>query len=307
VPGTPVLRVHDLTFQYSRGRSVLDGVALEILPGEIYGLLGPNGAGKSSLMKLLLGLNLPSSGSIEWFGSRISKKTKQRIGYVPQDLALLYDLKAVDNVRFFGRLYGLSGARLAERVEKALKFVGLWDDRTKSPNTYSGGMKRRLNIACGIVHDPDVVIMDEPTVGVDPQSRNRILEAIEELRDGGATIIYISHYMEEVERLCTRIGVMDSGRFLCDGTKDELLAEYAPEAIVTLDVAAGRTIPDTALAGFTVVSRTDDTVSVSVPGGHLDVLADLSAGLGDTVQGFTYVPPNLEQVFFRLTMKTLRD
>jgi ABC-2 type transport system ATP-binding protein len=305
---TPALVVDSVGFGYDGKRRVLDDVSFRIERGAIYGLLGPNGAGKSTLMKCLLGLVRPQQGSVEWFGEPLDGSVRRRIGYVPQDLALMYDLTAVDNVRFFGRLYGLRGARLQERVRQALDFVGLWDERTKNPAKYSGGMKRRLNIACGIVHDPDVVIMDEPTVGVDPQSRNAILESIERMQSTGTTVIYISHYMEEVSRLCTRIGVMDAGGFLCEGTLDELLAQYAPEAIVT--ITATDSEQDVAssvdLDGFTVIAQGPDSVSVSIPSGRLDALGRLAEAASGTV-GFSYLAPSLEQVFFRLTQKTLRD
>ncbi|MBK6885156.1 MAG: ABC transporter ATP-binding protein [Tetrasphaera sp.] len=304
---TVALDCANVSFRYDKKKPILKGVSFQIEQGVIYGLLGPNGAGKSTLVKILLGLNEPAEGQVRWFGQPISAQTRRRIGYVPQDLALLYDLSAVDNVKFFGRLNGLSGDRLESQTKRVLDFVGLWDERKKSPGEYSGGMKRRLNIACGIVHAPDVVIMDEPTVGVDPQSRNRIMESIEQLRDEGTTVVYISHYMEEVERLCTQIGVIDEGRYLCGGTLTELLEAYAPEAIVNLQLAKDVNISPTDFAGLEVIQQTADTVSISVPGGDLDIMGRLAATLDNRVQQFTYIPPNLEQVFFRLTRKALRD
>lgn len=301
------LECTNVSFGYERSRRVLQDVTFSIDQGQIFGLLGPNGAGKSTLVKLLLGLNKPGGGSVSWFGNDLDTATRRRIGYVPQDLALLYDLSAEDNVRFFGRLNGLGGTRLKERTKAALDFVGLWDERRKQPGSYSGGMKRRLNIACGIVHDPDVVIMDEPTVGVDPQSRNRILESIEQLRDAGSTIIYISHYMEEVERLCSTLGIIDDGTYLCGGTLQGLLAKYAPEAIVNLELTQGAQLTAGDLDGLQIIERSDDRVSVSVPSGHLEDMGVIADRLDDKVQRFTYIPPNLEQVFFRLTRKALRD
>ncbi len=304
---TVALDCANISFRYDKKKPVLKGVSFQIEQGSIYGLLGPNGAGKSTLVKILLGLNQPSSGEVRWFGQPLTAQTRRRIGYVPQDLALLYDLSAVDNVKFFGRLNGLSGDRLEAQTKRVLDFVGLWDERKKNPGEYSGGMKRRLNIACGIVHDPDVVIMDEPTVGVDPQSRNRIMESIEQLRDEGTTVVYISHYMEEVERLCTRIGVIDEGTYLCGGTLTELLDAYAPEAIVNLQLAKDAHVNSADFAGLEVIQQTADTVSISVPGGDLDIMGRLAKQLDNRVAQFTYIPPNLEQVFFRLTRKALRD
>ncbi|MCU1536552.1 MAG: daunorubicin transporter ATP-binding protein [Humibacillus sp.] len=304
------LECSNVSFRYDKKRPVLQDVSLTIERGEIFGLLGPNGAGKSTLVKILLGLNTPVRGEVTWFGEPLTTSTRRRIGYVPQDLALLYDLSALDNVKFFGRLNGLTGKQVDERARTVLDFVGLWDERKKQPGEYSGGMKRRLNIACGIVHDPEVVIMDEPTVGVDPQSRNRILEVIESLRDTGTTIVYISHYMEEVERLCTTLGVIDEGTYLCGGTVEELLAAYAPEAIVNLELTQGSTlVPDdlSGLPGLEIIEQSGGDVSISVPGGHLEVMGMLADRLDNKVARFTYIPPSLEQVFFRLTRKALRD
>ncbi|MBB2893245.1 ABC transporter ATP-binding protein [Flexivirga oryzae] len=301
------LECTNVSFGYDRKHQVLDDITFSIDQGQIFGLLGPNGAGKSTLVKILLGLNKPGGGTVRWFGEELTTRARRRIGYVPQDLALLYDLSAEDNVRFFGRLNGLSSGQIKARTRAALDFVGLWAERKKQPGSYSGGMKRRLNIACGIVHEPDVVIMDEPTVGVDPQSRNRILEAIEELRDSGTTIIYISHYMEEVERLCSSLGIIDDGTYLCGGTLEELLSDYAPEAIVNLELTQGASLHGDDLTGLQVLERTDRTVSVAMPDGHLDDMGVLADRLDDKVQRFTYIPPNLEQVFFRLTRKALRD
>ncbi|NHA67705.1 ABC transporter ATP-binding protein [Phycicoccus flavus] len=301
------LECRNVSFRYHKRRPVLDGVTFAVERGQIFGLLGPNGAGKSTLVKILLGLNRAGEGSVTWFGEPLTTRTRRRIGYVPQDLALLYDLSAHDNVRFFGRLNGMSGKHLEERTRTVLDFVGLWDERGKQPGEYSGGMKRRLNIACGIVHDPDVVIMDEPTVGVDPQSRNHILESIETLRDQGTTVVYISHYMEEVERLCTTIGVIDEGTYLCGGTLEELLHAHAPEAIVDLELTTGTTVDADDLAGLEILEQRSGGVSVSVPEGQLDVMRLIADRFDDKVQRFTYIPPNLEQVFFRLTKKALRD
>lgn len=302
----PGVSCDNVQFEYKRGRPVLQGATLTVNRGDIYGLLGPNGAGKSTLMKVILGLDAAQGGTIEWFGEPLSAKTKKLIGYVPQDLAMLFDMSALDNVLFFGRLYGLRGSQLAANAQEALEFVELWKDRKRKPSTYSGGMKRRLNIACGIVHKPRIVIMDEPTVGVDPQSRNAIMESIRRMSAFGSTVIYISHYMEEVSQLCNRIGVMDAGKVLAEGTLEEILAQYAPEAVVELRLADGaHTVPN--LAGFTVISQTAESISISIREGDVDSLANLAEAASVTGSGFSYMAPSLEQAFFRLTQKKLRD
>ena len=210
------------------------------------GISGAPGAGKSTLMKCLLGLVRPQRGSVEWFGERLTTSVRRRIGYVPQDLALMYDLSAVDNVRFFGRLYGLRGARLQERVRVALEFVGLWDERAKNPSKYSGGMKRRLNIACGIVHAPDVVIMDEPTAALGVKEGNMVLELIRRVRDKGLPVILISHNMPHVFEIADRIHIQRLGK---------RAAVVNPKTISMSDTVAVMTgakaveeLPDSALA-----------------------------------------------------------
>lgn len=219
-----ILRTKDLTKKY-HNKAVVDSLNLEIRRGEIFGLLGPNGAGKSTTMNMVCSITRPTAGSIELLGKDPWKQKREvihRIGYIPQELAIHGNLKAWENVELFTSLYGIKGNELKQTVEESLSYVGLLEKRNEFAKNFSGGMKRRLNIACAIGHKPDLLIFDEPTVGIDPQSRNFILEKIKESNQNGATVIYTSHYMEEVEAICTRIAIMDNGKVIACGTREEL-------------------------------------------------------------------------------------
>ncbi|MCQ2082392.1 MAG: ABC transporter ATP-binding protein [Lachnospiraceae bacterium] len=219
-----VVKMDGLIKKYDN-KPVVDNLTLEIQEGEIFGLLGPNGAGKSTTMNMICSLLKPTAGNIELFGMDIKKdvnKIKPLIGYIPQDLAIYGNLKAWENVELFTSLYHIKGKELKIAIDEALDFVELTDRRNSYAKTFSGGMKRRLNIACALGHKPKLLIFDEPTVGIDPQSRNFILEKIKEANNDGTTVIYTSHYMEEIEAICTRIAIMDNGKIVAIGTKDEL-------------------------------------------------------------------------------------
>jgi ABC-2 type transport system ATP-binding protein len=265
----------------------VDGLSLSIRKGELFGLLGPNGAGKSTSVSLAVGLLTPDSGTvtIEGHGDPADPAVRLKIGVAPQSLALYDLLTAEENLRFFGEVYGLSGARLDERVRWCLDFVGLTDRKSDRVGGYSGGMKRRLNMAAAVIHDPELLLLDEPTVGVDPQSRNKIFESIEALHREGRTIIYTTHYMEEVERLCDRIAIVDAGKLLALGTLSELLATHGgpPTLIVTTNGEQQRL--QTA-----------------------DPLAELNRIAARTpIDEFQMERPTMEQVFLRLTGRSLRD
>ncbi len=219
-----ILKTIDLTKKYD-GRTVVDNLNIEIKKGEIFGLLGPNGAGKSTTMNMICNIVKPDYGTVEFMGKDFRKNKKElskRLGYIPQNLAIHGSLKAWENVELFTSLYGIKGEELKDRIDESLEYVGLSERRNDYAKNFSGGMKRRLNIACAIGHHPDLLIFDEPTVGIDPQSRNFILEKIKESNKNGATVIYTSHYMEEVEAICSRIAIMDNGRVIASGTSDEL-------------------------------------------------------------------------------------
>ena len=265
----------------------VNDLSITVHRGEVLGLLGPNGAGKSTTVSLAVGLLRPDSGTvrIEGLGDPASPAVRQRLGVAPQSLALYDMLTAEENLYFFGQMYSLSGTALATRVAWCLDFVGLTDRKGDYVGTFSGGMKRRLNLAAAVVHDPDLLLLDEPTVGVDPQSRNKIFESIEALRDQGRTIIYTTHYMEEAERLCNRIAIVDRGQLLALGTLDELLAAHG--ATPTLIVQAGGE------------SR---RINTAKPLDELNRIATTTA-----IESFHMERPTLEQVFLHLTGRSLRD
>ena len=219
-----ILKTKDLTKKYNN-KAVVDGLNLEIKKGEVFGLLGPNGAGKSTTMNMICSIVKPTAGTIELLGKNPFKQKKEvihKIGYIPQELAIHGNLKAWENVELFTSLYGIKGEALKQSISESLEYVGLLEKKNEFAKNFSGGMKRRLNIACAIGHKPDLLIFDEPTVGIDPQSRNFILEKIKESNKNGATVIYTSHYMEEVEAICTRIAIMDNGKIIACGTSEEL-------------------------------------------------------------------------------------
>lgn len=219
-----ILRTTELTKKYNNNE-VVDNLNLEIRRGEIFGLLGPNGAGKSTTMNMICSILKPTAGTVEVCGKNPWKTKKgviEKIGYIPQELAIHGKLKAWENVELFTSMYGIKGNELKEAVNNSLEYVGLLEKKNEYAKNFSGGMKRRLNIACAIGHNPELLIFDEPTVGIDPQSRNFILERIKESNQKGATVIYTSHYMEEVEALCSRIAIMDNGKIIACGTSEEL-------------------------------------------------------------------------------------
>lgn len=219
-----IIKTEELTKKYDQ-KAVVDALSLEIRKGEIFGLLGPNGAGKSTTLNMICSIVKPTYGKVELFGKnpfKHKKEVMQKVGYIPQELAIHGNLKAWENVELFTSLYGLKGQELKNSIEESLAYVGLSEQKNKFAKTFSGGMKRRLNIACAIGHHPDLLIFDEPTVGIDPQSRNFILEKIKETNQQGTTVIYTSHYMEEIEALCTRIAIMDNGKIIAIGTSEEL-------------------------------------------------------------------------------------
>lgn len=226
-----VVNIKNLEKRYKDFKAV-DINELSVKEGEIFGFLGPNGAGKTTTISILSGLYTKFDGDVKIFDKDIKRDSfdiKKNLGVVPQDLALVEDLTAYENVTFFAKLYGLRGQKLKDAVKETLEFVGLWDRKDDFPTKFSGGMKRRLNIACAIVHKPRLIIMDEPTVGIDPQSRNNILETVKKLNEQGSTIIYTSHYMEEIEAVCTDICIMDHGKIIARGDKEQLKALVSKE------------------------------------------------------------------------------
>ncbi|QQK74839.1 ABC transporter ATP-binding protein [Salicibibacter cibarius] len=292
----------------------LDYVDLSIQEGEIVGLLGPNGAGKTTLIHTLLGMIPFDKGNIQLFGRTdnvFSHENKQKLGLVTQELTVFEDLTAKENLEFFAGVYGLKGEERKKRVEEALAFVGLSSKSGKTPATFSGGMKRRLNIACALTHHPKLLIMDEPTVGIDPQSRNHIMETVKKLREQGTTILYTTHYMEEVQTIASRVVIVDQGQIITEGTVNELIANIQHEEKVNIDVSAPGDVPVERLKGLEGVKNVHvdgSTVQIisTVGSGNLDRLLSLIKETSGVV-GIQAEKPNLEDVFLTLTGKQLRD
>ena len=310
-----MLSVHGLSKSFGE-RVAVDGISFAIASGEIYGLLGPNGAGKTTSISMIAGILARDTGEITIDGISIDDGPPARamIGIVPQSITLYLDLTARENLDFWGRMYDLSGAALRDASDGALDAVGLTRRADDIVGTYSGGMQRRLNLACGILHRPKLVILDEPTVGVDPQSRSAIFDLVERLRDAGTAILYTTHYTEEAERLCARIGIIDSGRLIAEGTRAELVARLGQEARIEIGVGRG----DSLERAERIVSELEGVVSATVENSHLHVIADhganrlptlLSALLnaGTVTESVRVVEPNLEDVFLRMTGRALRD
>src|ERR1700690_3298697 len=302
------LRVEALVKRFGQVAAV-DGITLELRSGECLGLLGPNGAGKSTLIRSIVGRVIPDAGTISVFGSRAdSMAARNALGWIPQELALYPRLTCRENLESFGRYHGLGGAALKQAVAHCLGWATLTDRAGELVKNLSGGMKRRLNMAAGMIHQPKLVLMDEPTVGVDPQSRNHIFEMIEKLRDEGMSIIYTTHYMEEAERLCDRVAIVDHGRVIAMGTNSELVQNaFGSRSQVTARFAGA----DERVAAW-----------VAERGGHLvngsaeftiERPRDIAGLLGASAKaGFELVDvglrkPNLESVFLHLTGRELRD
>lgn len=232
-----LLNLKELVKSYEK-KQVVSGMTFDVREGEILGFLGPNGAGKSTTIRLIAGIETYDSGSIQYQNDNLDhsrQRIRRDLGVVPQEIAVYMDMSAYENVRFFCSLYGFKGNELRNRVKEALEFVGLWEKKGDKPGTFSGGMKRRLNIACSIAHSPKLLIMDEPTVGIDPQSRNQIMQTIRELNRRKTTVIYVSHYMEEVETLCDRIIIADHGKVVEEGKIDALIKKYQDKGCNTLE------------------------------------------------------------------------
>lgn len=309
-----VVEIKNLVKRYKENLAV-DNINLTIKQGEIFGLLGPNGAGKSTTINMIIGLTKLDSGEIKIFNKSMSTQEmeiKKEIGIVPQDIAVFSDMSAYENVDFFGRLYGLKGNILKERVKEALDFTGLYDRSKEYPKNYSGGMKRRLNIACAIVHRPKLIVMDEPTVGVDPQSRNHILESVRKLNEMGSTIIYTSHYMEEIEEICTYVSIMDHGRVIAQGTKDELKAMIASEDKIALELSLiNNSLIEEIKSINGVLDCVEDFGKLNIVSkknsSNLSNIIDKINSSGSELLSMNIEKPTLEGVFLTLTGRTLRN
>ena len=296
-----MIQVSNLRKAYGALQAV-DGLSFEVKRGETFGLLGPNGAGKTTTLHMLMGALRPDSGTIaiDGQGDPTNADARRKIGLAPQALALYEQLTAQENLTFFARLYGLTGTALTERVNEAIRIAGLEDRRKDRVGTYSGGMKRRLNLAVALVHDPLVLFLDEPTVGVDPQSRNFLFDAITSLAKQGRTILYTTHYMEEAQRLCDRVAIMDHGKILALDTVPGLIAMHGGKALIDVELesppADTSTLPGKVEGNLLLIESDKPHEAL----GRL-----LNAGVKFT--SFKIDPPNLERVFLNLTGRRLRD
>lgn len=311
-----LLEVRNLSRAFGE-RAVVQDLSLDIHHGEIFGLLGPNGAGKSTTMSMITGLLSADSGSVSIDGVPVTPDAiavRKRLGFVPQDLAIYPDLSASENLAFFGRLYRIPADQLRDRISEALELTGLSDRSNDEAGTFSGGMKRRLNFAAAILHRPALLILDEPTVGVDPQSRSHLLDCVRHLQSAGTAVIYASHYMEEVQAICSRVAIIDHGQLLVCGTTDELLAAIPGEVCVRI---SGH--PLTGLEsedGVTI--RTDGETTVysilmrsELTGGDVNRsvtrLLNAANDQAADVVSIRTLEPNLERLFLNLTGTSLRD
>ncbi|SCJ08088.1 Daunorubicin/doxorubicin resistance ATP-binding protein DrrA [uncultured Clostridium sp.] len=309
-----IIEVKNITKRFN-DKLVLDNISYEVEQGEIFGFIGPNGAGKSTLINIMTSLLTPDSGTITICGYDILKdpiKAKGCIGYVPQDLALMEELNAYDNLEFFGALYGLKGKVLKERISEALKVTGLEENRKQKVKKFSGGMKRRLNLALAILHHPKVLILDEPTVGVDPQSRNHIFSFVKNIcKEWGTTVIYTSHYMEEIEELCKRVFIIDLGKEISYGDREDIKASVFPNNKVIIEAQD--------ITGETIMALKDDEGIIKVGDKENSIFLTINSKfkLANTlsllekndinIKKISYEEPKLEDVFLSLTGKTLRD
>ncbi len=295
-------------YKHYRELIAVDDLSLEISTGEALGLLGPNGAGKSTTIGMMIGLIEPDRGMVVYnassgaarMGSPTDPGVRRSIGLAPQALSLYEDLTARENLEFFSRLYDLRGEKLRQRVQWALDFAGLASRARDYVRAYSGGMKRRLNLACALLHQPSVVLLDEPTVGVDPQSRNHLFDCIEQLKTEGLTIIYTTHYMEEASRLCDRVAIIDHGKLLAVDTVEALIDQYGGASLVVGTLQR-------VLAGDTTLPGTVDGLDWRVETDEPMAAVTTVARKGVDFQSLAITRPDLESVFLNLTGRTLRD
>ncbi|ASP24910.1 ABC transporter ATP-binding protein [Bacillus sp. NEAU-CP5] len=310
-----MLELTDLTKKYGDFTAV-NHISLRVEKGEIFGLLGPNGAGKSTTVSMISTVLPPTGGTICIDGTSLQEQPaaiKKVMGVVPQEIALYQALSAKDNLAFFGGLYGLSGKELCKRVDEVLDIIELQEQRHQRVSEFSGGMKRRVNIGAALMNEPKLFILDEPTVGIDPQSRHHILETVKTLnQEKGMTVIYTSHYMEEVEYLCEKAAIMDHGSIIACGTKDEL--KQSAKASDTLIVNAEGLNDDAVkkirrISGVAEAAVSQQTITMLVSAADRNILdiADDIRKTGITIKGIHFEEANLESIFLRLTGKTLRD
>ena len=291
----------------------VDRVSFSAGPGSVFGLLGPNGAGKSTTINCLSGLLKPTAGSVAVGGFDMATqavKAKSALGIVPQELAIYEDLSARDNLAYWGAAYGLKGAELKQRVDHILNRIGLSDRAGDLPKEYSGGMKRRLNFGCGLVHEPKILLLDEPTVGVDPQSRGRLFDLIKEEKAKGTCVLYTTHYMEEAEKLCDELAIIDHGKIIAAGTLKDLQAEFGGNDIIQLSGSFDTGLVEKVIGGLDaeVLSLSNEVVMISIRDGahNLPAVLQVISATGADINDTRLSEPNLESLFLKLTGKELR-
>ena len=309
-----MLKVENLYKSFGNITAV-NGINFEVKKGDVFGLLGPNGAGKSTTISIISTLLKPTNGDILFEGESIlsnPKSIRQKLGVVPQDIALYPTLSGYENLKFWGNLYGLGGLRLKGRIDEVADIIGLNGRLNDKVEKYSGGMKRRLNIGAALIHKPELLIMDEPTVGIDPQSRSHILDTVLKLNEQGLTIIYTTHYMEEAENLCSRICIMDEGKVIASGNQQELVELVKEKTQINIKLDS---VNDSIINSFKnipgVIDAVADEETVNLYGENGDILlAEIIANVSlykRRIQSIDVKKPNLEAVFLHLTGKALRD
>lgn len=309
-----LLKIENLK-KYFKDVKAVDDISFEVKKGEIFGLLGPNGAGKSTTISMISTLLKPTSGDIYYNGESIIIKPKciqKKLGIVPQEIALYPELTGYENLKFWGNVYGLRGKKLKDRIEKIAEVIGLSESLNRKVDKYSGGMKRRLNIGAALLHEPEILIMDEPTVGIDPQSRNHILDTVLDLNKKGMTIIYTSHYMEEVEKLCSHINIMDKGKVIASGTKEELtdILEGEKNIILSFDNINESLIDNIRKINYIENVEVNGLDLILKTHNGENIFKDIIDKIGNTdckILSIDIQKANLESVFLYLTGRALRD
>jgi ABC-2 type transport system ATP-binding protein len=304
-----MLKVNSITKTFDQFKAV-NGISLSLTPGMFYGLLGPNGAGKTTTIHMISAIMPPDTGDIQIAGIDVYKQQQQvkmHMGVVPQEIALYDELSAFDNLLFWGSLYGITGADAKKQANYLLEWVGLADRKNDAVKTYSGGMKRRVNIASALMHNPGLIVMDEPTVGIDPQSRNKIYELLDEMHAGGKTILYTTHYMEEAEKMCDKIGVIDSGKIIAEGSLNELKTNYSLADTVVVTYSGNS---DGIIAGYTTQHNeaiNEIVIQIKDAKGHLSDIVNKCAMAQIAIHNIDIKSSGLEAIFLHLTGRQLRD
>lgn len=308
-----MLQVDNLTKSFN-GKIAVDHISFEVNRGEIFGFLGPNGAGKSTTINMICSLLKPDSGSIRIDGIELDPDKpafRKSLGVVPQDIALYQEINAVQNLSFWGELYGLKGAVLKDRIDAVLTLFGLKDRAKEKVKNYSGGMKRRLNMAAGMLHTPELLLLDEPTVGIDPQARHNILDVVKQIANEGTTVLYTTHYMEEAEELCNRLAIIDYGRILASGTRESITKIVGENRLLKINgvftAAAAEHLP-IEIPNLTLISLRENEVVYSLPAqfGAGQFLEQLGKS-GFSIENLSIKEPSLDSVFIKLTGRELRD